>query len=70
MSDVLKNPIFCAHDSGEVVFTGTEGPLCGDCHAPMAWIAVSYIEAYSTVIDHQGAEIARLQHIIDRLEGR
>jgi hypothetical protein len=30
---------FCSHNSGTIVMHGDSGPLCGDCHTPMIWVA-------------------------------
>lgn len=35
----------CPHDSGEVVFLGDRVPRCGDCHTPMVWVSVEYLDS-------------------------
>ena len=41
---VLRLSAHCPHDSGSFVFEGSQGPLCGDCHTPMTWVAVEDLE--------------------------
>lgn len=56
---VLRQPEFCPHDSG--IITWVDGPLCGECHTPMVWVARSALDHAYLTIKVQRAEIARLR---------
>lgn len=45
MSDVLLDPEFCPHESGEIVFLHDDQMRCGDCHTVLILVPRDYYAA-------------------------
>lgn len=69
MSDLLREPEICLHNSDTIVFNGTEGPLCGDCHAQMIWVAESSLAKMQQSQVANVATIRALRAQNERLKG-
>lgn len=68
----LLQPEFCPHDGGEIVMHGNSGPLCGNCHAPMAFVArrlvVDQVMLHDRIETLAYAEVTALRSPMSRQE--